>query len=137
MDPVSLALGIAPLCLGALKGAKHAKSKIKLLKHHGREVSRLRKRLRTQMSIFRDESQLLLHDAGIDHDLAAEMFDDYSHHYWAGADLDDQIRGFLGKKYLELKQATEHIHEQVAKFDEELSRLEDSDESPSRGKVSC
>ena len=31
MDPVSLTLGIAPLCLGVLKGAKHAKSKTKLL----------------------------------------------------------------------------------------------------------
>ncbi|KAK4153806.1 hypothetical protein C8A00DRAFT_15004 [Chaetomidium leptoderma] len=136
MDPVSLALGIAPLCLGALKGAKHAKSKIKLLKHHAREVSRFRKRLKTQMSIFRDESQLLLQDAGVERDLAAELLEDYSHDYWAGADLEDQIRSFLGKKYIEVKQTTEHIQAQVTQFDIDLSALEEPDDSSSRGKVS-
>jgi hypothetical protein len=136
MDPISLTLGIAPLCIGALKGAKHAKSKIKLLKHHSREVSRLRKRLKTQMSIFRDESQLLLQDAGVDPDSAAQMMNDYSHHFWAGADLEEQISSFADKKYPDMKQITGEIHSQVANYDAELSKLEDSGESSSRGKVS-
>lgn len=136
MDPVSLALGIAPLCIGALKGAKHAKSKIKLLKHHSREVSRLRKRLKTQMSIFRDESQLLLQDAGVDPNFAAEMMADYSHHFWTGAGLEEQIRSFVDKRYPEMKQVTEEIHGQVDNIDAELSKLEDSGETSNRGKVS-
>jgi hypothetical protein len=136
MDPVSLALGIAPLCLGALKGAKHAKSKIKLLRHHDREVSRFRKRLRTQTSIFRDESQLLIQDAGVDCDLAAEMLEDHSHEHWTGAGLEEQIQTFLGKKYLEVKEVVEQVHGQIEKFDRDLSSLEESDESSSRGKVS-
>ncbi len=137
MDPVSLALGIAPLCVGALKGAKLAKSKIKLLKHHDTELSRFRKKFRTQVSIFRDESQLLLHNAAVDPDLAAVMLDDYNHEHWASADLDDQIRHFLGKKHAEVKQVAEQICDQIAKFDHELSKLEaDSDEELSYGKVS-
>lgn len=136
MDPISLTLGIAPLCIGALKGAKHAKSKIKLLKHHGREVSRLRKRFKTQVSIFRDESQLLLQDAGVDPDAAAQMMTDYSHHSWTGADLEEQISSFVDKRYPEMKQVTEEIHGQVANFDGELSKLEDSGELSNRGKVS-
>lgn len=135
MDPVSLALGIAPLCLGALKGAKHAKSKIKLLKHHDREVSRFRKRLRTQMSIFRDESQLLIQDAGIGPDLAAEMLEDHSHEHWTSPNLELQIQKFIGKRYLDLKEVTEQVHTQVAAFDLDLSALEGSDQPSSKGKV--
>lgn len=137
MDPVSLALGIAPLCVGALKGAKLAKSKIKLLKHHDTELSRFRKRFRTQVSIFRDESQLLLHNAGVDPDLAAVMLDDYSHEHWASADLDDQIRRFMGKKYDEVKQVAEQICDEITKFEQELSKLDaDSGEESRHGKVS-
>ncbi len=137
MDPVSLALGIAPLCVGALKGAKHAKSKIKLLKHHHREVSRFRKKFRTQVSIFQDESQLLLQNAGVDPDLAAVMVDDYNHEDWSGDDLDAQIRHFLGKRYSEVKQVAEQIHDQIAKFDHDLSKLEaDPDEVSRNSEVS-
>lgn len=137
MDPVSLALGIAPLCVGALKGAKHARSKIKLLKNHDREVSRLRKRLRTQMSIFQDETQLLLQDAGVDHDLVAQMLDDFHHEDWSGTELDSQIRDFLGRKYAELKQTAEQIRDHVTEFNANLRFHEDPDErSSDSGKVS-
>jgi len=136
MDPVSLALGIAPLCLGALKGAKHAKSKIRLLKHHSRELSRFRKRFKTQVSIFRDESQLLLQGAGVEPDLATEMLDDHSHGNWTDAGLDDQIRCFLGRKYAEVKDVSGQIHDQVTHLDVILGSLEDSDEDSGRGKVS-
>jgi hypothetical protein len=136
MDPVSLALGIAPLCLGALKGAKHAKSKIKLLRYHDRELSRFRKRLRTQMSIFQDESQLLVQDAGINPDLAAEMLENHYHEHWTSPDLELHIQKFLGKKYLDLKEVTELVHTQVTAFEQGLSSLERPDQPPSNGKVS-
>jgi hypothetical protein len=135
MDPVSLALGIAPLCLGALKGAKHAKSKIKLLRCHDRELSRFRKRLRTQMSIFRDESQLLVQDAGINPDLAAEMLENHYHEHWTSPDLEFHIQKFLGKKYLDLKEATELVHTQVTAFEQGLSSLERPDQPSSNGKL--
>jgi len=136
MDPVSLSLGIAPLCLGALKGAKRARSKIKLMKNHNREVARFRKRLRTQMSIFRDESELLLRDAGVETRLAADMLDDYDHGSWQGEDLDAQLGSFLGRKYGDIKQVAEEIRDQVAEFDDDLSKLENPDEPSGRGKVS-
>jgi hypothetical protein len=138
MDPISLGLGIAPLCIAALKGAKHTKSKIKLLRHHDREISRFRKRLKTQVSIFRDESQLLLLDAGVDRNLAAEMLEDFSHEQWVDQGLERQIQAFLDTKYPEVKQVTEQIRDQITHFDIELSNLEEpeSTESSSRGKVS-
>ncbi|KAK3291113.1 uncharacterized protein B0H64DRAFT_435993 [Chaetomium fimeti] len=137
MDPVSLALGIAPLCLGALKGAKYAKSKIKLLKHHGREISRFRKRLRTQMSIFRDESHLLVQDAGIDPDLAAEMVEDQNHEHWTSPDLEFQIQNFLAKRYLGLKGVAEQIYSQVEALSRDLDVIEDSDHPSSKGKLAA
>jgi hypothetical protein len=88
------------------------------------------------MSIFRDESQLLLQDAGVDPNFAAQMMSDYNHHFWTGADLEKQISSFTDKRYPEMKQVTEEIHGQVANFDAELSKLEDSGESSTRGKVS-
>ncbi|KAK4119060.1 hypothetical protein N657DRAFT_320617 [Parathielavia appendiculata] len=136
MDPISLSLGIAPLAIAALKGAKHTKSKVKQIKHHKGEISRFRKRFKTQVSIFRDESQLLLQDAGVDRDMAADMVQDYSHSQWTRPALECQIRAFLDKKYPEVKQVTEEIRDQIANFDKELSNLEDStDESSDRGKA--
>lgn len=88
------------------------------------------------MSIFRDESQLLVQDAGINPDIAAEMLEDYYHEYWACPDLEFQIQGFLGKRYLDLKEVTEQVHTQVAAFDRDLSSLERPDQPSSKGKVS-
>jgi hypothetical protein len=137
MDPVSLALGIAPLAIGALKGAKHLRSKVKLLKNHDREVSRFRKKLRTQMLIFRDEYQLLLRDAGIGHAIASQMLNGLDNEDWTGLDVDEEIKAFLGTRYDEEKRTAEQIYNQVSHLDAELSSLEDSDDGTSeRGKVS-
>ncbi len=136
MDPISLGLGITPLCIAALKGAKHTKSKIKLLRHHDREISRFRKKLRTQVSIFCHDSQLLLQDAGVDPDLAAEMLDDYSHDEWGGPAVENLIQEFLGRKYLEVKRVAEEIRDHITELDVELSSLEDSAGSADRGMVS-
>ncbi|KAM0420358.1 hypothetical protein ACHAPT_011900 [Fusarium lateritium] len=65
-DPVSLALGIAPLCLSAISGAKLARKKLRLLRHYDKEMCRLGKRLKTQILIFLGESQLLLQEVSDD-----------------------------------------------------------------------
>lgn len=44
MDPVSLFLGIAPLCISAIKGIKAAKSTLKTLRHSKSELKRIRKK---------------------------------------------------------------------------------------------
>ncbi len=45
MDPLSITLGVAPLCLTAIGGAKFVIANLKILRHRDREVSRLRKKL--------------------------------------------------------------------------------------------
>ncbi|KAK4233259.1 hypothetical protein C8A03DRAFT_39047 [Achaetomium macrosporum] len=88
------------------------------------------------MSLFRDEYELLLQDAGIEHNTASQMLDDLNREDWAGLDLDDQIRNFLGKRYDEWKRTAEQIYNQVSNLDTELSLLEDSDYGLSeRGKL--
>ncbi|KAK4144172.1 uncharacterized protein C8A04DRAFT_28074 [Dichotomopilus funicola] len=134
MDPVSLGLGIAPLCISALKGAKHTKSKIKLLRHHSREISRFRKKLRIQVSIFRDDSQLLLQDAGIDPDLAAEMLENDNHEEWQGPAVESRIQEFLGRKYDEVQRVTADVCQHIKDLDAELSNLEDTARSTDSSK---
>ncbi|KAK4097714.1 hypothetical protein N658DRAFT_265360 [Parathielavia hyrcaniae] len=135
-DPISLGLGITPLVIAALKGAKHTKSKIRLVQHHKKELSRVRKRFTTQLSNFRDECQLLLQDARVLPDIAAQMVDDDSHDHWAGDDLECQIRDSLGRKYLEVQEVTKEIRDQITKMDEELSVFDRSAESSETSKVS-
>jgi len=134
MDPVSLALGIAPLFLGALKGSKVLKRKIKQMRNHDREISRFRKQLKNQMSIFQDESHILLKNAGIDPDLVREMMDDFEHHLWISTEVEDQIRAFLGKKYDEVEETSRQVNDQIIELESKLARF--NDESKRRGKVS-
>ncbi|KAK3374678.1 hypothetical protein B0H63DRAFT_562713 [Podospora didyma] len=125
MDPISLGLGIAPLCLAALTGTKCVKKKLKLFRHHHQELSGFRKRLTTLASLFRDECRLLPQDAGIDCALAEGMLEDLSHRFWTSPDLEEQLQDHLGRKYIEVKDTSEQINEQMTLFDKELSVLEE------------
>ncbi|KAK1754017.1 hypothetical protein QBC47DRAFT_325149 [Echria macrotheca] len=134
MDPVSLALGIAPLCVAALKGSRALKTKIKQLRNHDREISRFRKHLKNQTSIFQDESHILLQNAGIDPDLVREMMDDFNHEDWTSADVDSQIRSFLGEKYDEVQETSRQVNAQFLELESKLECFEE--ESRKRGKLS-
>ncbi len=136
MDPISLGLGIAPLCLAALKGGSVLKKKTKALRHHGRVISRLRKKLNSQYDIFRDESQLLLQQAGVDETLAISLLDDLSHNHWDSEELESQLRKYLGRKYVDIKHTGEQINKQIEEIDEELSKLEDPSSDVERNKAS-
>ena len=133
MDPVSISLGVAPLCLVALKGARALKHEIKGLRGHRDQLSRFRKRFETQMTIFRDESELLLKEAGVDFEMVEDMVDDFTHEDWNSEEVEHRIKGFLGRRYEEFKTISQEIVEQVRAFHEELSVLEDDSER--HGKV--
>lgn len=132
MDPLSLGLGIAPLCLTALKAGSVLRRKAKALQHHGSAIIRFRKRLKSQDDIFRDQSQLLLQQAGVEESLAVSLLDDLEHHGWDSADLETCLRKYLGPKYSNVRRASERIQKQINEFDEELSKLEDSDSGSSK-----
>ncbi|KAK5653228.1 hypothetical protein OQA88_9127 [Cercophora sp. LCS_1] len=131
MDPLSIALGVAPLCLAALKGSRRLKDKIKLVRDYDGEVTRFRAKLKTQISVFRDESQLLLQSAGIQRGIAARMVHDCSHEHWAAANLEQCIQDHLGDKYIEVKETSERIANQIGKIEDLLQRLETEDSSRS------
>jgi len=60
MDPVSLTLGVLPICFSAIQGFVTLKATLKILRGHGREVKRLRKKLCIQTLCFKDELHLIL-----------------------------------------------------------------------------
>jgi len=133
MDPVSISLGVVPLCLSAIKGVKVVKGKIKLLRHHSRDTARFRKRFRTQVSVFLDEFQLLLQDVGTEVSLVSEMVDDCSHDYWDSPELEEELKKHLGRRYDDFQDTVREIGDHITAFDEELGSLED--EHANRGKV--
>jgi hypothetical protein len=133
MDPLSITLGVAPLCLAAFKGSRRLKEKIKLIRDFEGEISRFRTRFKTQISVFRDESQLLLQEAGIEYHLAASMLRDFSHAQWTAGDVEHKIQQHLGQKYIEAKEVTERIGNHIAKVESLLGRLDTEDAG--RGRV--
>lgn len=132
MDPVSITLGVAPLCVAGLKGLKRLKEKIKLIHDYEGEIRRFRTKFKTQVSILRDESQLLLQDTGVPRGLAAKMIHDYSHERWMAEDLEQSIKDYLGEKYTEVKEVNKHIGGEIGKIERHLGRLETEESGPSR-----
>lgn len=130
MDPVSITLGVAPLCLAALKGSKRLKEKLKAIHDYEGEIKRFRAKFKTNVSVFRDESQLLLQATGIQRGLAAKMIHDYSHESWTVKHLEQDIQEYLGEKYTEVKEVGERIRDQLGKVEDILGRLEAEEGGP-------
>jgi len=134
MDPLSITLGVAPLCVVAFKGSRRLREKIKLIRDHEGEVRRLRTKLKTQISVFRDELQLLLQAAGVESSIAAAMLRDYSHEQWTAKSTERCIENHLDQKYCDIREASERIGDQIGKIEEHLGRLGGEEEG--RGTVS-
>lgn len=66
-----LALAIVPLCATAIQGAAFIRKRLKILRHHDKEIKRLRKKFISQTDIFLDECQLLLQEI-LEPEVAAE-----------------------------------------------------------------
>ena len=139
MDPVSIALGVAPLCFSAVKGTKFLKKKISLLHGYSREVGRFRKRFRTQAGIFLDEAQLLFQDVGGLHDDAIEDFmggtaalDPQTSH-----EIEEKMRSHFGpRRYEALNEAMKDIAEHMSILEETVDHIDHRDASDKgKGKV--
>lgn len=57
MSGVEVALAIVPICLSALNGISILRAKFHILRHHPREVKRVRKSFDIQVGNFQDELQ--------------------------------------------------------------------------------
>ncbi|KAI0443963.1 hypothetical protein F4803DRAFT_281702 [Xylaria telfairii] len=120
-DPISLALGIAPLVLSAVKGLKAVRSRFKILRSHDRVLRRLRRNFTTQSHVFLDECHLLLQQVA-DPDDVVFMLEDDQNKLWSDPSLDIKLGEHLGRKYEAVKETIEEIHNQIKTLDEGLNR---------------
>ncbi|EMR63244.1 hypothetical protein UCREL1_9814 [Eutypa lata UCREL1] len=108
-----LALAIVPLCATAIQGAAFIRKRLKILRHHDKEIKRLRKKFISQTDIFLDECQLLLQEI-LEPEVAAELIEDPSHPDWLSPRLDEKIKVYLGRKYDDFKATVEEIQGYIA-----------------------
>ncbi|KAI0140403.1 hypothetical protein BJ166DRAFT_542961 [Pestalotiopsis sp. NC0098] len=120
MDPVSLFLGIAPLCISAIKGIKAAKSTLKTLRHSKSELKRIRKKFTKETHIFLDECHLLLQEI-IDPDDVVFMIEEPDNRLWSSDQLDEQIKAYLGRRHDDFEDVMQDIHDNIISLDKELS----------------
>ncbi|KAK7984464.1 hypothetical protein PG989_011866 [Apiospora arundinis] len=123
-DPISLALGIAPLCLTAIKGFTVVRSKFHLFRNHKRELKRLKTTFVTQTHIFLDECHLLLQEV-IDPDDVVFMVEDPESALWKAPGLDQKIKGYLGRKYSDVQEVIKDIKELVQDLGNDLNKISD------------
>ncbi|KEY65506.1 hypothetical protein S7711_09296 [Stachybotrys chartarum IBT 7711] len=114
-----LALAIAPLCLMAITGIHRAHKKLKILRHHGKEIKRLRKKFTAQADIFLDECQLLLQDF-LDPKEAEALIEATNHPRWNSPQLSEQIRSHLGRKYEAFSDAVNEVKNHIGTLSEAL-----------------
>lgn len=127
MDPVSLTLGIAPLCLSAVSGAQIVKKKLKVLRHHDRELSRFNKRFKGQIGIFQDECQLLLQEVVDDATVEAMLDGKFGPQDWTSSGFEQEFKQHLGRKYEDTKETIEQTQMHITELGTELSSLEQND----------
>jgi len=109
-DPVSLALGIAPLCFSVFKGFKVIHAKLRAIRHGSHELSRLKNKYHVQSELFRDECEYILRDI-LDSETASNMISDLSEPAWSSKGLESKFRAYLGGKYETFKSTVEDIAE--------------------------
>ncbi|KAI0138654.1 hypothetical protein F4776DRAFT_619341 [Hypoxylon sp. NC0597] len=126
MDPVSLALGIAPLCISAIKGLTLLASKLKLFRHHCKEIKQIRKKLKIQGGWFRDELHLLLLKV-VDAQVVTAMMDDHDHPQWRDKEFEAKMKSHLGDKYDSFQETVDEVRETIEDLLDKLSSFAPSE----------
>ncbi|KAI0114792.1 hypothetical protein F4814DRAFT_459679, partial [Daldinia grandis] len=119
-DPVSLAVGIVPICIAAIEGLMFLYSTLKTFRHHHEEVGRVLKKLKIQTDCFRDEHHLLLLNI-LDNRVVATMMDDHDHPQWKTEDLERNIKSYLGPKYDSFRETVQDVEGIIDKLEAKLS----------------
>ncbi|KAF3012668.1 hypothetical protein E8E14_011420 [Neopestalotiopsis sp. 37M] len=130
-----LALAILPLCFGAVKGIVIAKKKLKILRHHHKEIKRLRKRFNSQTDIFLDECQLLFQEF-LSPQEAEALVEDEKHSGWTSPELGAQVRGYLGRRYGAFCEAVGDIAEAINSLSEALDTSTETVDKQEKPKLS-
>ncbi|KPM35888.1 hypothetical protein AK830_g10676 [Neonectria ditissima] len=120
MDPVSLTLGILPLAGVAVKGFRSASSRLTVFRHSSKELSRVRKLLVVQSSLFLSECQLLLR---LMNGLERENVADFVR--WNDPDLERHLREILASHAYEACQVLfEDVGTRIERLNNALDQFE-------------
>jgi hypothetical protein len=120
MDPVSLTLGILPLLGAAIKAYGAVNEKIKICRHHCREIRRARAAFESQKSIFHNEVHLLIRPVVNDGRTIDRMLKDPSHPKWTCSVLNDAMRKALAGNYESCRDTITAIGEEIEELEESL-----------------
>ncbi|RYP46405.1 hypothetical protein DL768_007372 [Monosporascus sp. mg162] len=131
-----LALAIVPVCISAIGGADFVRKRLKILRHHDKEIKRLRKKFASQTDIFLDECQLLLQEI-LDPKEAETLIENANHPGWSSPRLDGQIMIYLGRKYDDFKAAMEEIQGHITSLSESLDGIRGDKTQETELKLKC
>ncbi|OTA61834.1 hypothetical protein K449DRAFT_434155 [Hypoxylon sp. EC38] len=120
MDPESLALGIAPICISAIKGLSLLSSKLKVFRHHSKEIKQIRKKLKIQGGWFQDEIHLLLLKL-VDAQVVATMMEDHDNPQWTDREFEARMRSHMGSKYDSFQETIDEVREIIEDLLDKLS----------------
>ncbi|OTA79297.1 hypothetical protein M434DRAFT_38355 [Hypoxylon sp. CO27-5] len=120
MDPVSLALGIAPLCISAIGCLTLLSSKLKVFRHHSKEIKQIRKKLKIQGGWFRDEIYLLLLQV-VDAQVVATMMENHDHPRWKDREFEARMKSHMGSNYDLFQETIDEVREIIEDLLHKLS----------------
>lgn len=114
-----LGLAIVPLCLAAIKGSSVLGRKLPSVFRHSREIKRLRKKLKIETEIFKDECEFLLGEL-IEPMEAEAMVMDADHFMWTSEELDMKMKGHMRRRYPEICAVAQDIKGHIASLDADI-----------------
>jgi hypothetical protein len=123
-DPVSLALGIAPLIGGTFKVYQVVYRKAQVFGRADREVDRLRKSLSRGRNVFINEMHLLLRLVIEDEEQIEAMVSDADHARWTSPGLECLLKRRLARSYESFLDIVDDIRTNTAYLLQEIERFE-------------
>ncbi|OLN96893.1 hypothetical protein CCHL11_02467 [Colletotrichum chlorophyti] len=125
MAELALAVvGVVPLVGGAIKAYKEVNGKLKLFRHHSKEVKKVHKVLKIQRQVFANECRLWLGLVIDDDEVASEMASDSDHEGWNDFRLDASFRSQLNDNYEAWFEITKDISESISDIELAVERFE-------------
>lgn len=128
-EPVSLAVGLAPIIGGMVKSYKVVHNKFMLFAHANREAHRIRRKLKLQCDVFVNEIEKLLNHVLVDEedfgdDVLKAMTKDGDHEGWKSPKIDAHLVLYLDRNYESWEGIVQAIAGKVAYLLEEIKAFD-------------
>lgn len=126
MEPVSLVVGLLPIAGLTLKASKSVHKKLKIIRHHVREIRHFQKLIDRQRHFFTNEIHLLLRAVVDDESSIELMLKDSQHDNWKSPNFEAGMRKTLGRNYDACKEAIEDVGSTMKIIQEEFDHFDES-----------